>query len=132
MSFHFLVEWKKKDAVDSSQEVCTSEQPPSIEGGTAAEESLVLSQESTQIPELTAQPPALTQKRRGLQAVIRGGYTALFTLLGMSGAAFAALRDNLSQLTDLKLQTILIVVGGALLAGVAYGLKRWYKPEGLL
>jgi hypothetical protein len=80
---------------------------------------------------LSAAPP-ITKKRRGLQAVIRGVYTMLFSLLGMIGAAFAYLKDNLNQLTDVKWQTVAIVVGGALLAGSLYGLKRWYKPEGLL
>lgn len=83
-------------------------------------------------PPLEPSSPVLTKKRRGLQAVIRGAYTVIFSLLGMLAAGAAALRDNLSQLTDLKLTTILIVVGGAVLAGVAYGLKRWLKPDGLL
>jgi hypothetical protein len=77
-------------------------------------------------------PPPLTKKRRGLQAFIRGIYTVIFSLLGMMGAAFAYLQDNLNQLTDIKWQTIVIVVGGALLAGIGYGLKRFWKPEGLL
>jgi hypothetical protein len=76
-------------------------------------------------------PPA-TKKKRGLQALIRGVYTVIFSLLGMTGAAFAYLQDNLNQLTDIKWQTIAIVVGGALLAGIGYGLKRFWKPEGLL
>jgi hypothetical protein len=81
---------------------------------------------------VSAAPPPVTKKTRGLQAVIRGVYTVLFSLLGMMGAAFAYLKDNLNQLTDIKWQTVAIVVGGALLAGLGYGLKRWYKPDGLL
>jgi hypothetical protein len=76
--------------------------------------------------------PPVTKKKRGLQALIRGVYTVIFSLLGMTGAAFAYLQDNLNQLTDIKWQTIAIVVGGALLAGIGYGLKRFWKPEGLL
>jgi len=63
-------------------------------------------------------------------ALIRGLYTVLFSLLGMAGAAFAYLKDNLGSITDLDWQTIAIIVGGALLAGLGYGLKKYYKPDG--
>ena len=81
------------------------------------------------LPLKAASPP---QKGKFLPAAIRFMYTTIFTLLGMAGAAFAYLKDNIGQLTDIKLQTVLIVVGGALLAGLCYGLKKYVRPEGLL
>ena len=59
-------------------------------------------------------------------------YTAGFSLLGMLGAAFAYLKDNLSQLSNLSKGTIAIVVGGAVLAGLLYGLKKYWVPTGVL
>jgi len=77
-----------------------------------------------------AAPP--TRAERGKMGLIRGMYTFLFSLLGMVGAGAAALKDNLAQLTDLKWTTLIIVIGGALLAGIGYALKKYYKPDGLL
>ena len=74
----------------------------------------------------------VTRKQRAGAGLVRGVYTAGFSLLGMVGAAFAYLKDNLSQLSTLSKGTVAVVVGGALLAGVLYGLKRYYKPNGVL
>jgi len=79
-----------------------------------------------------SEPVVAAPPGRALPAFIRGVYTVIFSLLGMAGAGFAYLRDNLDKLTDIKWQTVAIFVGGALLAGIAYGLKKYWKPDGLL
>jgi hypothetical protein len=113
------------------------EEPDSPEVMECSTEAPVVVIEDTEETSIVAQPlgqivVAAATPGKAAPAIIRGMYTTLFTLLGMLGAAFAYLKDNLDQLTDIKWQTIAIVMGGAVLAGLGYGLKKYWKPDGLL
>lgn len=87
-------------------------------------------------PCATAQPYKLgaapTRKEKGVMSLVRGAYTAMFTLLGMVGAGTAYLRDNLDKLFQLDWKVYAVVGIGAVLSGIMYATKKYYKPDGLL
>ena len=66
---------------------------------------------------------------RGFYAVLRFFYTSLACILGMAGASAKYLLDHLSDLSDINWTVVGIAVAGALLAGVLYGLKKYYRPD---
>ena len=76
--------------------------------------------------------PTATRKERAVPAFIRGLYTTLFTLLGMLGAGVTYLKDNLDKLFQLDWKVYAVVAIGAVLSGIMYALKKYYKPDGLL
>jgi hypothetical protein len=47
----------------------------------------------------------------------------------MAGASAKYLLDHLSDLSDINWTVVGIAVAGALLAGVLYGLKKYYRPD---
>ena len=106
----------------------------------------VTPQEAVAAPEASTEPsptdssptaPALPHGRT-LPAVIRGGYTIIASLLGMIGAAcsyaLAHLDDVKSYLTDtndwkkLAMAAGFVLVG-AVIAGILYGAKKFYRPD---
>ena len=112
---------------NTTAEVPIEETPPEEEPTQETTETPAMAQPLQKTLLTTASP---TRKERVVPAFIRGFYTVMFSLLGMFSAAVAYLQDNLDKLLQLDWKIYLVVGVGALLSGVAYGLKRFYKPEG--
>lgn len=84
-------------------------------------------------PPLAASPGdpvvAAPPRSRGFAAVLRFIYTSLACLLGMIGAGAKYLLDHLNDLSDINWTVVIIAVVGSLLAGLLYGLKKYFRPD---
>lgn len=76
-------------------------------------------------PVVAAPPP----HGRGFYAILRFLYTSLACILGMIGAGAKYLLDHLNDLSDINWTVVGIALAGALLAGVLYGLKKYFRPD---
>jgi hypothetical protein len=106
---------------------------PSLPESDGATESVALPLgASCPVPEPYKLGTTPTRKERGVMGLVRGLYTVLFTILGMIGAGAAYLRDNLDKLFQLDWKVYAVVGIGAVLSGILYALKKYWKPDGLL
>jgi hypothetical protein len=113
--------------VTNSPQLETSEEALDAESASAPDGSITQSS-GVQLP-----PPlpleAAVKPQRGLHALVRAMWSAVFYLLGVAAAGLVYVQDKVDQL---GLPTWVAVAVGAVVSALGYGLKKYYKPDGLL